>query len=246
MSGAAKLERLLDYAASTNRICPQPRQWDDLWRLLGCPPSPPLILSGWAFSTDREKRLRFREHLEYASSCRLLDVADRFVRELSDAQWHTCRDDRLDWSYGAAIIEDETRRQQSISNAATAFDLAKNVLQNRIAFCRENLAETAFLYHLLTEAKDLSRQDERLREESSRFASLIEDPEFSLFGGVQEDIAQELRDVIRTKRTEQFLAEILLCMTMAGIALDRDSVEDFVGEMFSAIVGGASSNSAPS
>lgn len=67
MSEEEQLQQLLVFASSGDRICPQPGEWDAIWRLPGQPCGdlgPPLILSGWAFSTDREKRERFAEHFD--------------------------------------------------------------------------------------------------------------------------------------------------------------------------------------
>jgi hypothetical protein len=58
------------------RICSCPRPWDQIFRRLlqyadahPCtPPRPPtpLILNGWSFSNDTEKRVRWRETVAWA------------------------------------------------------------------------------------------------------------------------------------------------------------------------------------
>lgn len=58
------------------RICPKRMVWSKLFRQLerhsrreDCPPPPtPLILSGWAFSNDIEKKQRWEETVEWASA----------------------------------------------------------------------------------------------------------------------------------------------------------------------------------
>lgn len=89
-----------------------PVLWDSFWKLLGSPQEdvgPPLILAGWAFSSDRDKRERFQAHIKYSGDHGLLDEAERFIRALNMEDWHICSPSGLDWNYGAAIAEDQRK-----------------------------------------------------------------------------------------------------------------------------------------
>lgn len=96
---ADQLERLLAYVQAEGRICPQPDHWNRMWDMLpdkrrvggGWSPALPLILGGWWYSTDLDKRLRLREHIEYAAERGVLTEVDLFLRGLSPEQWYSLR-----------------------------------------------------------------------------------------------------------------------------------------------------------
>ena len=64
-----------------NFICPQPKVWDYIYKNLkaewekldsiGSPPPIPLILNGWWYSNDTEKKARWQETIEWAENQRL-------------------------------------------------------------------------------------------------------------------------------------------------------------------------------
>ena len=66
------------HAGTMKRICPNPIPWDAAFRRLEhfatthpCkPPAPPrpLILNGWVFSSDAEKRQRWEETVAWATA----------------------------------------------------------------------------------------------------------------------------------------------------------------------------------
>lgn len=89
----AQLDALLEYVRADGRVCPQPRQWDALWKLLPAKEEValPLILAAWWDTPDLMKMLRFREHIEHAAAKGALDAADRFLRALPQEDWHTFR-----------------------------------------------------------------------------------------------------------------------------------------------------------
>lgn len=74
-------------------ICPQPQAWDRAYRGLReawgesnlSTPKPPvsLILNGWVFSSDIEKRERWRETVEWAKRHNLLHLIPEFSAEES-------------------------------------------------------------------------------------------------------------------------------------------------------------------
>jgi hypothetical protein len=77
-------------------VCPNPVHWDALWKLLSqhrghgdrsMPPAP-LILDGWVFSDDGQKRARFLEHLAWADEHAETDSVFNLIESLSPADWH--------------------------------------------------------------------------------------------------------------------------------------------------------------
>jgi hypothetical protein len=90
------LSNLLDYCKLNNRVCPRPIQWDELWKLLpdrkrdgfGWQPPIPLILAGWWESDNSEKQRRLFDHIQWAYDHGILEKVDRYLRSLSEDQWH--------------------------------------------------------------------------------------------------------------------------------------------------------------
>ena len=91
-----KLSELLKYVKSDGRICPQPKYWNEMWEMLpdkkregnGWDPPLPLILGAWWHTSDMEKMMRLRQHIEYAAGKGALDEIDDFLRNLALYQWH--------------------------------------------------------------------------------------------------------------------------------------------------------------
>jgi hypothetical protein len=227
MDDRKKLEQLIEYSTSGNRICPQPKRWDEFWHLLGCPRRlPPFVLSGWAFSTDRGKRTRFGEQLEYASSSGLLEEANNFLRSLGHQEWHTCGGD-LDWSYGDALIKECERRQEAVAFAAKV--LAPLLSPSRQLFSRDKLPQALILYHSLFDTPDRRSRIDHLREQTEKYAN---NEEFPLLDGADPEVAKEFRNIGHAKFIERTLAEILCCIEEAGLSVDSGGIEDFVADMF--------------
>lgn len=87
-----KLSRLKAFIWDNEYVCPQPQEWARLVSLLqtanaDLPPPNPLILNGWE-ADDQTKANRLDDHLEYAWEHGLLNRVDRFLRELTPAQWY--------------------------------------------------------------------------------------------------------------------------------------------------------------
>ena len=90
------LEDILEKAKKNNRICPKPEKWQQLYEMLpnkkrkgvGWEPSLPLILAAWHDTPALAKRLRFREHIEWAESHGCLEQVSSFLHELQEDQWH--------------------------------------------------------------------------------------------------------------------------------------------------------------
>lgn len=97
-----QLAILLKYVQAEGRICPQPQRWNEPWEMLpdkervgsGWRPSLPHILGAWWHTSNNEKTLRLREHVEYAASKGVLDSVERFLRNLPPDQWHTTSNSR--------------------------------------------------------------------------------------------------------------------------------------------------------
>jgi hypothetical protein len=73
-----------------NRICLQPQKWELLYQaIIKAYPERefprPLILAGWNFSNDTEKRNRFCMHLEFAISA---GIANSFLENMTKQDWH--------------------------------------------------------------------------------------------------------------------------------------------------------------
>ena len=90
------LQQLLLKTSTDGRICPQPVQWDALWKLLpnrqrvgnGWQPSLPLILGAWWQSSDSEKRERFELHLRWADQYGALEDVTVYLKTLEPGDWH--------------------------------------------------------------------------------------------------------------------------------------------------------------
>jgi hypothetical protein len=96
---SATLASLLRYAEEQERVCPRPIEWNDLYTMIGgtrrdtpegiiWTPMPPLVLSAWNFSNDTERNKRFREQLAWADANGTIDIADAFLRSLTEEAWH--------------------------------------------------------------------------------------------------------------------------------------------------------------
>jgi len=88
-----KLEELIEFMTQDDRICPQPKQWTVLWELMlrhekgEGKPGPSLVLAAWHATTDLDKRVRFKEHLEWAEQLGILDEVSTYLYNLSENEW---------------------------------------------------------------------------------------------------------------------------------------------------------------
>ena len=90
-----ELDKLLDYCAENDRVCPMPLPWHQVWDMLsgkkrgsGWEPPPPLILAAWWETSDQEKRERFELHLHWAAEHGALDKVAQFLRSFPEGEWH--------------------------------------------------------------------------------------------------------------------------------------------------------------
>jgi hypothetical protein len=90
---------LADAIAETEkngRVCLQPLKWNELWvklpsrtrRGANWEPPPPLILAAWWETPVLSKKLRFREHLEWADKHGAMNEIYDFIIHLREDQWY--------------------------------------------------------------------------------------------------------------------------------------------------------------
>lgn len=96
-----EFEELLARCRSNGRVCPTPKIWDGLWKMLpdrkrgaggdscGWTPGLPLVLSAWWSTSDLAKRERLTEHLEWARDHGALQAVSAMLLSLPDEDWHS-------------------------------------------------------------------------------------------------------------------------------------------------------------
>ena len=100
------LNELINFLKEKNIICPLPIIWNDMYKLMvreihtresnwvvdtiyenyGTPP--PLVLNGWNFSTDDEKKERFLEHLNIANKNGKLGLIKNFLMKVKPVDFY--------------------------------------------------------------------------------------------------------------------------------------------------------------
>ena len=112
-----------------HRICPTPLKWDEFWRVIGSPEElEPLVLGGWAFSTNRRKRERFNAQFEYASKIGLGSKAEQFLARLQEQDWHYCSEASLDYDYGKDLMEEHEETLAREAAAREEVEKAKRLI----------------------------------------------------------------------------------------------------------------------
>jgi hypothetical protein len=90
------LQHVFDESAKNNRVCPQPRKWNELYEILadkrrkgiGWEPALPLILAAWWDTPAISKIRRLQEHIQWAADHDCLTEVYDFLHALSDDDWH--------------------------------------------------------------------------------------------------------------------------------------------------------------
>ena len=235
-----KVDALLRYACEGNRICPNPDKWLEFWKLIGSPSKsilpPPLILGGWAFSSDREKRNRFAEHVRFAADNGFTDKTQEFVSSLVGADWHTSPDRLLDWSYGQALIEDEAKRQATIERARSLYAQLREISNSR-AFDQARFGATLCLYYVLFISEtDVQTKIARLHESIQSYVSLAEADQTFIFEGTDEIVIAEVKSLKDRMHIELLLLEILQCIappnSTGQVSTARGDIDEFLGDVF--------------
>ena len=87
---------LLEHVTNNNRICPQPKAWNRLWKMLpnrtqnpsgGWEPALPLILHAWSETRNEEKAERLKEHIEWADAHDSIEMVGAYLRGLTEDEW---------------------------------------------------------------------------------------------------------------------------------------------------------------
>jgi len=94
------LPSLLEHVQANGRVCPLPDHWQRIWEMLpdrrqvgaSYDPPPPLILGGWSYSSNLDKILRLRTHIEWAARHGVLDTVGAALRALAENEWHHLHD----------------------------------------------------------------------------------------------------------------------------------------------------------
>lgn len=92
----SELDNFLEFCRAENRICPQPKFWNEMFELLPdkkhtgprLEPPLPLILGAWTNSTDLEKLERFHMHVRYANQKNVLPEVVQYIKSLRQKDWH--------------------------------------------------------------------------------------------------------------------------------------------------------------
>ena len=83
-------------ARRNNRLCPLPGPWQALFEMLpnkdygppGLQPMPPLTASALRTTPSLAKRMRLRDHIEWADAHGGLDAVYEFLKSLPEDQWN--------------------------------------------------------------------------------------------------------------------------------------------------------------
>jgi hypothetical protein len=96
---------LIEYCTANRCVCPEPVEWQILWGMLPnhqqkaggcCNPPLPLILAA-SSCENWEKRLRLRDHIQWADDHGVIDQVNEYLRGLSEAQWDKSEDKGRCW-----------------------------------------------------------------------------------------------------------------------------------------------------
>ena len=80
---------LLSYVIQNNRVCPNPPEWDGMYKLLPDKNRvlPPLILASWWNSSDDDKQYRLKQQIQWAKEHHLLLEIAEYLLALSHDDW---------------------------------------------------------------------------------------------------------------------------------------------------------------
>jgi hypothetical protein len=86
------LSELLGYCKSNNRVCPKTIYWNAFYSLLPDKVEkrlpPPLFVPESGMLYDALRQLRLSEQIYWAYDADAIEECDRFLRSLTDDQWH--------------------------------------------------------------------------------------------------------------------------------------------------------------
>jgi len=92
----AILEDAIAEINKNGRVCPQPMKWNELYEMLpnkkrnglGWEPSLPLILAAWWNTPIISKKIRFREHINWAFENGFIDSIYAYLVNLKEDEWY--------------------------------------------------------------------------------------------------------------------------------------------------------------
>ncbi len=93
----SELDLFLSEVFVNERICPMPNKWNDLFSLIQRKAdttnlSVPLILGAWWVTSNLDKKVRFKNHIEFAYQNGLINEVKSFLLNLEENQWHHLKD----------------------------------------------------------------------------------------------------------------------------------------------------------
>lgn len=235
-----RLEKLFTLTSAGNRICPVPLKWIEFWKSIGATHqkdlAQPLILAGWSFSSDREKRDRFQLHIRYAAEHGLLDEVETFITSLRPGDWHTCSSSGLDWNYGDALAEDMREKEAHLEAARHVYQSLLQVSESS-AFRREHLGATLNLYHSLFNSRlDPQSRIASLRNSLETYKHLGDDCDLPLWYDADQTVVEQIAGIAKSKQIELFLEQLLACAaaSLQIASLGRAEIDEFLDDMWSA------------
>ena len=109
-----QLEALKEFIGRKGYVCPEPRSWDQLHRMLGRDAPVPAILSAWYVAPPISKAQILDSQLRWAEEHGQLEEADRFLRGLRDRDWLHWPREHVQWMREQRIAnEQEDRRREA-------------------------------------------------------------------------------------------------------------------------------------
>lgn len=88
-------DALWSFCTANNKVVP--RDWNKLYKKLanrqqltsgGWEPPLPLILAAWYETSDLDKQLRFKQHIEWASNQGQINEIGKYLRSLDEDAWY--------------------------------------------------------------------------------------------------------------------------------------------------------------
>ena len=188
-----RIQALFRYCHERERVCLQPGLWHDLWNLLGKPDAAkPLVLSGWSFSTDREKRERFEALITHAIETGKLDEAEQFIKSAKDDEWHTSPAHLLDWSYGDLLVSEREEYEDGVQRGRELYAELRAIDKSE-ATAPKNIVRLLWLFECLFGSKLREPSAvQGLQQAINHFNECTGDPEFPFFEGEPEPVVQTI------------------------------------------------------
>lgn len=100
-----QIEDLITYVTSENKICPNPIEWDRVSRIIGVAQPGhecvPLILAGWAFSSDLQKRNRVISQIKFAQALgdEVFENFSQALYKLKKEEWYCGSEPLSTWQW---------------------------------------------------------------------------------------------------------------------------------------------------